>query len=82
MEALAPVAARGDASSETLTLYGRALLLSGDAAASERTLQQAVARTPVDPRAYRYLAETAGRLGHSAIARDASARYALLVGSS
>jgi tetratricopeptide (TPR) repeat protein len=82
MEALAPVAARGDASSETLTLYGRALLLSGDAAASERILQQALTRRPVDPRAFRYLAETAGRLGHSAIARDASVRYALLAGSS
>ena len=80
LEALAPIASRTDATSETLTLYGRALLMSGHAAAAERTLQQAVSRAPADPAAYRYLADAATRLGHTAIAEDASARYALLAG--
>ena len=81
IEALEPIASRPDASSETLALYGRALLMSGNAAAAERMLQQAVSRAPVDPLAYRYLAAAATRLGHGAIADDASARYALLAGS-
>jgi tetratricopeptide (TPR) repeat protein len=81
IEALEPIANRTDATSETLALYGRALLMSGDAAAAERTLQQAVSRVPADPLAYRHLADAASRLGHTAIADDASARYALLAGS-
>ena len=81
IEALQPIAGRADASSETLALYGRALLLAGNAAAAERTLQQAVERTPVDPLAYRYLAEAARRLGHARIAADASTRLATLTGA-
>jgi tetratricopeptide (TPR) repeat protein len=81
LEALQPIAGRSDASSETLALYGRALLLSGNAAAAERTLQQAVSRAPVDPLAYRDLADAAGRLGHGAIATDAASRYATLAGA-
>jgi tetratricopeptide (TPR) repeat protein len=80
LEALEPTANRPDASSETLTLYGRALLLSGNAAAAERTLQAAVNRAPADPLAYHYLADAASRLGHVAVANDAAARYALLAG--
>jgi predicted Zn-dependent protease len=56
-------------------------LLSGDAAAAERTLQQAVGRAPADPLAYRYLADAARRLGHAEIAADAAARYATLAGA-
>ena len=81
LEALQPFASRSDASSETLALYGRALLRSGNAAAAERVLQLAVTRTPVDPLAYRDLADAAGRLGHRGAARDARLRYALLAGS-
>lgn len=81
IEALAPFANRSDASGETLSLYGRALLRSGDAAAAERVLQQAVGRLPVDARTFRDLAEAARRLGHAAIARDADRRYAALTGS-
>jgi tetratricopeptide (TPR) repeat protein len=76
LDALQRVAALPDASSETLTLYGRALLLSRNAAAAERVLQQAVTRLPVDPLAFRYLADAAARLGHVAAAREAEARYA------
>ena len=49
-------------------LYGRALALSGNMVAAERMLLQAVAMVPVDPSAYRYLAEVARRLGHATIA--------------
>lgn len=79
VEALQPTAARAAASSETLMLYGRALFLSGEYNAAERTLQQAVARWPVEPVAFRYLADAAERLGHLAAARDALLRYVALV---
>jgi tetratricopeptide (TPR) repeat protein len=81
LEALQPIAGRSDATSETLALYGRALLLSGDTAAAEQTLQQAVGRAPVDPLAYRYRADAARRLGHAESAADAAARYATLAGA-
>jgi predicted Zn-dependent protease len=78
IKALQPAAARASASSETLGLYGRALVLSGDASGAEVALQQAVTRTPVDPIAYRYLAEAAERLPLPALARVARVRYAAL----
>ncbi|HLG54786.1 MAG TPA: tetratricopeptide repeat protein [Vicinamibacterales bacterium] len=78
IEALQPAAALAGAASETLTLYGRALSLSGNAVAAERTLLQAVTKLPVDPLAYRYLSDVARRLGHSSIARDAATKYAAL----
>ena len=49
--------------------------------AAERMLLQAVATPPVDPSAYRYLAEVARRLGHMAVARDAASKYAILAPS-
>lgn len=78
LEALQPAAAQADAVSETRSLYGRALALSGNMVAAERMLLQAVAIRPVDPSAYRYLAEVAQRLGHSTVASDAAAKYAVL----
>jgi tetratricopeptide (TPR) repeat protein len=78
IEALQPAAARAGAASETRALYGRALALSGNMVAAERMLLQAVATVPVDPSAYRYLAEVARRLGHAAVAKDAAAKYAIL----
>ena len=78
IEALQPAAALASAASETLTLYGRALLLSGNMAAAERTLLQAVAKLPLDPLAYRYLSDVSRRLGHTTIARDAASKYASL----
>ncbi len=77
--ALQPIAARVDATGEALALYGRALLLSGHAAAAERTLQQAVTRLPVEASAFQHLADAARRLGHAAIARDAARRHAALL---
>jgi tetratricopeptide (TPR) repeat protein len=81
IEALQPVAARAGAASETRALYGRALALSGNMIAAERMLLLAVATAPVDPSAYRYLAEVARRLNHLAVAKDAAAKYALLAPS-
>ena len=82
IEALQPTAASATASGETLTLYGRAMLLSGDARAAERTLLQAVGRPPVEQAAFRYLADAAERLGHIPVARDALLRYVALAGES
>jgi tetratricopeptide (TPR) repeat protein len=78
LEALQPAAEQADADSETRALYGRALALSGNMVAAERMLLQAVATAPVDPSAFRYLAEVARRLGHASVARDAAAKYAVL----
>jgi Flp pilus assembly protein TadD len=79
--ALQPTAGRVTASSEALALYGRALYLSGEIGGAERTLQEATARMPVDPIAFRYLAAAADRLGHIAPARDALSRYVALIES-
>ncbi len=76
IEALQRIAERPDASGEALMLYGRALLVSGNAAAAERALQTAVTRLPTEPVAFKYLADAATRLGHQAVAADAAARYA------
>ena len=78
VEALQPSTARSEASSEALMLYGRALFLSGQYDAAERALQQAVARQPVEPLAFRYLADSAERVGHAAAAHDALTRYVAL----
>lgn len=78
LTALQRLAQRPDATSEVLSLYGEALLLSDQVTDAERTLQQAVTRQPVAPAAYLHLAEAARRRGHIAIAADAEARYALL----
>jgi tetratricopeptide (TPR) repeat protein len=79
IEALEPIAAAATASSETLALYGRAMLLAGDARAAERILLQAADRPPVDPETFRRLADASQRLGHLAVARDALLRYVALV---
>lgn len=79
VEALQPSTAGSGASSEALMLYGRALFLSGQMDAAERALQQAVARQPVEPLAFRYLADSAERLGHIAQAHDALTHYVALV---
>jgi tetratricopeptide (TPR) repeat protein len=75
VEALEGIAARPDATSEALTLYGRGLLMSGRPAAAERMLQEAVTRLPLEPVAFRHLADAARRLGHASIAREAEERY-------
>ena len=80
IEALQRAASRATASSATLTLYGRALFLSNDIEASERTLEQATAVLPADPQAFSYLSAAAERRGHVSAARDALIKYVSLIG--
>jgi len=80
IEALAAVAEQPNASSETLTTYGRALLLWGSTDAAERVLRRATEQFPVEPVAFTYLASVARRLGHLAAAQEAEAKHAALVG--
>jgi tetratricopeptide (TPR) repeat protein len=67
-----------DDSSETFTLYGRALLLSSDDEQAERMLTQASQKRPADPWAFFYLAEAAERRSHFDAARDALLDYIAL----
>jgi tetratricopeptide (TPR) repeat protein len=69
-----------DDSSEALTLFGRALLLSQDVEAAETVLQQATEKLPADPQAFYYLADAAERRGHADRARRALVDYRALEG--
>jgi tetratricopeptide (TPR) repeat protein len=69
-----------DDSSEALTLFGRALLLTSDEEAAERMLLDATQRKPVDPLAFAYLADAAERLQHFTVARQALLDYGALRG--
>ena len=69
-----------DDSSEALTLFGRALLLSQNVALAERMLQQASEKLPADPQAFYYLADAAERRGHYDVARRALLAYRALQG--
>jgi tetratricopeptide (TPR) repeat protein len=80
LQALESAAGRPDATSDTLTLYGRSLLLADRVDDSERVLQQASSTLPVDPAAFYYLSSAAQRRGHVSAARDAMAKYRSLVG--
>jgi predicted Zn-dependent protease len=82
LQALQPFATGPNPSAEMLTLYGRAVFLSGNAALAEQALTQATQQSPVAPVAFRYLADAEARLGHQAAARDARARYETLAGDS
>jgi len=81
IDILKPVADRADAPSDSLTMYGRALLLAGSTTAAEGVLQRATERFPVEPAAFTYLARAARRLGHRSAALEADAKHAALVGS-
>ena len=70
-----------DSSSESLTLLGRALAMSGDLARAEQVLEQAASRFPVDPEAFRQLADVAQRRGRSQVSQRALLEYAALVRS-
>ena len=74
-EALERVASSPAATSETLTLYGRALLQEGDVDGAEHALQQATLRFPIDPQAFVLYASTAERQSHLAPARQALIQY-------
>jgi len=80
LEALRPSVSSPTASGETLTLLGRALLLSGEVRLAERTLVEAAGRPPADPVTFRHLADAAERLGHTTLAQEALLRYVALVG--
>jgi tetratricopeptide (TPR) repeat protein len=71
LEALERVSASPSATSEALTLYGRALLLDGEADVAERVLENATNRYPVDPQAFNYYSQAAERQSHLEIAREA-----------
>ncbi|HEV8397872.1 MAG TPA: tetratricopeptide repeat protein [Vicinamibacterales bacterium] len=75
---LAPAAARENASSETLALYGRALLLNGDLKPAQATLLRATTRFPIERNAFLQLSAAEARLGHREAARVALARHAAL----
>jgi tetratricopeptide (TPR) repeat protein len=68
-----------DSTSEAMTLFGRALLMSGDVARAEQMLQRATTRYPVDPDAFLHLADAAQRRGRLVIAQRALIDYAALI---
>ena len=74
-EALERVASSPAATSDTLTLYGRALLQEGDVDGAERALQKATTRFPIDPTAFVLYASTAEKQNHLAAARQALIQY-------
>ena len=73
--ALERVVSSPAATSESLTLYGRALLQEGDVDAAERALQRATARFPIEPSALLLYATTAERQNHLDAARQALIQY-------
>lgn len=81
LEALERVASTAGASSEIMTLYGRALVKADQREAAERVLQQATERYPLDPEAFLAYADAAERQNHPAAARKALVDYGALVNS-
>jgi tetratricopeptide (TPR) repeat protein len=77
-EALDRVASRPGATSEVLTLSGRAALQDGDLTTAEHTLRDATGRFPVDPSAFLWYAAAAERLNHHDAARRALIQYGAL----
>jgi tetratricopeptide (TPR) repeat protein len=71
-----------DNSSEAMTLFGRALLLTQDVELAERVLQQATEKRPADALAFYYLADAAERRGNANMARGALLDYRALEGDS
>jgi tetratricopeptide (TPR) repeat protein len=80
LEALERAASAPSATSETKTLYGRALLRGQQPEAAERVLQQATERYPADPEAFELYAQVAERLRHYDVARTSLLSYSALVG--
>ena len=78
IEALEVPATSAGASGETLMLYGRALLRSGDALDAERVLLRATEQSPVERAVFLDLADAAEQLGHASIAADALSHYLAL----
>ncbi|HUK34842.1 MAG TPA: tetratricopeptide repeat protein [Vicinamibacterales bacterium] len=80
LEALERAAAGADAASDTLTLFGRALLHDGQIDRAEQVLQLATTRFPVDTSAFFFYADAAERLKHLDAARQALIDFAALQG--
>jgi tetratricopeptide (TPR) repeat protein len=79
-EALARVVAvPSAATSDALTLYGRALMRTGELDLAESTLRQATERFPVEPSAFVQYAAVAEVLNRIDAARQALVQYSLLV---
>jgi tetratricopeptide (TPR) repeat protein len=76
--ALAPAAGRESAPSETLALYGRALLLNGNLKPAEAALLRATTQFPIDRDAFLTLSRAEARLGHPEAARAALLRHRAL----
>ena len=79
LEALEPVAATPSATSDVLTVFGRALLQDDNPEAAERWLHLATLRFPVEPSAFLLYATAAERVGHLDLARRALIDYGALV---
>jgi tetratricopeptide (TPR) repeat protein len=79
LEALERAGSASAATSETLTLYGRALLQSGRVDVAERILQQATERYPLEPAAFLFYATAAEHENHHEAARHALIQYGALV---
>jgi tetratricopeptide (TPR) repeat protein len=79
LEALERVALTADASSEVMTLYGRALVKANKLEAAEQALQQATRRFPLDPGAFVAYADVAERQNDIAAARAALVEHDALV---
>jgi tetratricopeptide (TPR) repeat protein len=79
LEALGRVALSPDATSDVLTIYGRALLLDNQLEAAEKVLQQATSRYPIDPDSLVVYATVAERLNRLDAGRQALIDYAGLV---
>jgi tetratricopeptide (TPR) repeat protein len=78
LTALERAASAPSATSEVLTLYGRALLRDDQPEAAERALQQATTRYPVEPAAFLDYAAVAERQNHIDAARTALIQYGAL----
>jgi tetratricopeptide (TPR) repeat protein len=79
LEALERAGSSGAATSETLTLYGRALLQNGRVDDAERVFQQATERYPLEPAAFLFYATAAEQENHFEAARHALIQYGALV---
>jgi tetratricopeptide (TPR) repeat protein len=80
-EALQRAASSPTATSQALTLYGRALLEAADLEGAERAFEQATTRYPIDPPAFLLHASAAERQGHFDAARTSLVRYGGLTAS-
>jgi len=80
LEALERAGSGTNVNSETLTLFGRALLRDGRLDRAEQALQLATTRYPVDPMSFSYYAVAAERQKHFDAARQALIDLAALQG--